>query len=335
MLGRDDGAWPEDPDPAALRVEPLVRRDEGEVIVLRVPGGFPLLDRFALEAMAPPDFEAPGHYRLTAARLQRALQRGHTTAGVVNFLERASGGPLPAPVLGALYRWAETFGAVTIREAILLHTRDAAQMRELTERRRLRETLGDTLNDRTVEVEADRLEALLRRLDYREIIPRLDISDPAPEAFSLDNREAERAAIVAALQVYAHLADALGHPTRPAYALIRRWREALPLPLRDAADRRAEGVIKALHRADPLEMEDHLPQPTGPLLEALEAAIAAGETVEIDYYTAGRAHQTTRCVDPLRLEWRGDVVYLIAYCHLREDQRVFRVDRIERMVNEE
>jgi predicted DNA-binding transcriptional regulator YafY len=78
-------------------------------------------------------------------------------------------------------------------------------------------------------------------------------------------------------------------------------------------------------------MEDHLPQPTGPLLEALEAAIEAGETVEIDYYTASRAHQTTRRVDPLRLEWRGDVVYLIAYCHLREDQRVFRVDRIERI----
>jgi predicted DNA-binding transcriptional regulator YafY len=113
--------------------------------------------------------------------------------------------------------------------------------------------------------------------------------------------------------------------------LIQRWRESLPLPLRDAADRRAEGIIEALHRADPLEMEDRLPQPTGPLLEALEAAIEAGETVEIDYYTAGRAHQTTRRVDPLRLEWHGDVVYLIAYCHLREDQRVFRVDRIERM----
>ena len=331
LLGREDGAWPEEPDAAPLRVEPLVERDEGEGVVLRVPGSFPLLDRFALEAIAPPDPDAPGRYRLTAARLQRALQRGHTTAGVVNFLERASGRPLPAPVLGALYRWAETFGAVTIREAILLQTRDSAQMRELTGEHRLRETLGTTLNDRTVEVKADRLEALLRRLDYREIIPRLELSDPDPEALSLDNEDAERAAIVAALQVYAHLADALGHPTRPAYALIRRWREALPLPLRDAADRRAEGIIEALHRADPLEMEDHLPQPTGPLLEALEAAIEAGDTVEIDYYTAGRAHQTTRHVNPLRLEWRGDVVYLIAYCHLREDQRVFRVDRIERM----
>ncbi|HHS97657.1 MAG TPA: WYL domain-containing protein, partial [Chloroflexi bacterium] len=58
----------------------------------------------------------------------------------------------------------------------------------------------------------------------------------------------------------------------------------------------------------------------------------AGETVEIEYYTAGRGHVTRRRVDPLRLEWRGEVVYLIAYCHLRGDRRVFRVDRIQRLV---
>jgi predicted DNA-binding transcriptional regulator YafY len=77
-------------------------------------------------------------------------------------------------------------------------------------------------------------------------------------------------------------------------------------------------------------MEDRLPAPTGPLLEFLEGAIRERATIEIEYYTAGRAHRTTRLVDPLRLEWRGDAVYLIAYCHLRGDQRVFRVDRIGR-----
>jgi hypothetical protein len=331
LLGREDGAWPADPASAPLRVQPFLERGEGESIDLRVPDALPLLDRFALEAIVPPDPEAVARYRLTPPRFQRALQRGHTAEGVVSFLERASDTPLPVSTLGALYRWAETFGAVTIREAVLLQTRDAARMRQLTGQRRLRETLGPTLNARTVEVEADRLEALLRRLERRDVIPRLDISDPRPDALSPGDRDAERAAIVAALQVYAHLADALGHPTRPAYALIRRWREALSLPLRDAADRRAKDLIDALHRADPLELEDRLPQPTGPLLDVLRAAIEAEETVEIDYYTAGRAHRTTRQIDPLRLEWRGDVVYLIAYCYLREDQRVFRVDRIQRV----
>jgi predicted DNA-binding transcriptional regulator YafY len=109
----------------------------------------------------------------------------------------------------------------------------------------------------------------------------------------------------------------------------------LPLPLRDAVERAVEETLQALHRAAPVEMEDRLPGPVGPLLESLEAAIRERATVEIEYYTAGRAHRTTRRVDPLRLEWHGDVAYLIAYCHLRGDERVFRVDRIEWVENGE
>jgi predicted DNA-binding transcriptional regulator YafY len=131
-----------------------------------------------------------------------------------------------------------------------------------------------------------------------------------------------------ALRVYAHLADALGLPTRPAYALARQWSEGLPLPLRDAVERTVEQTLEALHRAAPLETEDRLPAPTGPLLEALEIAIRERAVVEIEYYTAGRAQRTVRRVEPLRLEWHGEVAYLIAYCHLRGEQRVFRVERI-------
>ena len=232
---------------------------------------------------------------------------------------------------------------------LLLQARDPKLLRELAAQRRIRETLGDTLNARSVEVRADRLDALLRRLAGRGILPRLDLpGSPSPPA-SLPGRERgggedggagdvgpdERAAIAVALRVYAHLADGLGLPARPAYALLRRWSEDLPLPLRDAVERAVEQVLEALHRAAPVDMEDRLPTPTGSLLKSLELAIQERATVEIEYYTAGRAHRTTRRVDPLRLEWRGDVVYLIAYCHLRGGERVFRVERIERVGNGE
>jgi predicted DNA-binding transcriptional regulator YafY len=54
----------------------------------------------------------------------------------------------------------------------------------------------------------------------------------------------------------------------------------------------------------------------------------------IRYYTAGRDATTDRVVDPLRVEWRGPagtpaaVPYLVGWCHLRQDERLFRVDRI-------
>jgi len=338
LLGRDDGAWPTDPAPAALRVAPLLERtDRGTTVIIDAPAGLPLRDRLALEAIVPPDPAAPGRYSLARLDLLHALQRGRTVEGAVNFLERASGEPLPAPVLGTFYRWAEELDRVTVRQTILLQTNAPGLLRDLTSQRRVRETLGKTLNARTVEVRADRLDALLRRLAHRDIVPRIDLGSPSPTGrekpalSTAGEGEGERAVIAAALRIYAHLADELGLPTRPAYALAQRWSEGLPIPLRDAARSRVKDTLEALHRAAPVEMEDCLPEPTGPLLDVLEAAIEKKDAVEIEYYTAGRAHHTTRRVEPLRLEWRGDVIYLIAHCHLRGDQRVFRVDRIERI----
>jgi len=61
----------------------------------------------------------------------------------------------------------------------------------------------------------------------------------------------------------------------------------------------------------------------------IEEALTRREALEIVYWTEGRGRRTQRVVEPRRLEWRGEVPYLIAYCRLRQEERVFRVDRIE------
>ena len=66
-------------------------------------------------------------------------------------------------------------------------------------------------------------------------------------------------------------------------------------------------------------------------LPVIEQAITEGRTLRMTYWTAGREERTTRTVEPYRIEWRGDVPYLVGYCHARMDERVFRVDRIERL----
>jgi len=334
LLGRDEGAWPQDPPAAFLHIAPLLdRSSDGLAILIDAPPGLSLPDRFALEAIVPPDRDSPGRYHLTRQHFLRALQRSHSVAGVVNFLERASGRALSPIVLDALYRWADEFDRVAIRQMLLLQTRDEDLLQELTAQRRIRETLGQTLNARTVEVRADRLDALRRRLAHRDILPRLELpAEDSPAGREIGPvGEGERAAIVAALRIYTHLAHELGLPTRPAHALARRWGEGLSLPLQDAVKGRVNDVLEALHRAAPVGFEDRLPEPIGPLLDKLEAAIEEEAVIEIEYYTASRAHTTVRRVEPLRLEWRGDVAYLVAYCHLRGDQRTFRVDRIERI----
>jgi predicted DNA-binding transcriptional regulator YafY len=201
-------------------------------------------------------------------------------------------------------------------------------LQALTGERRIRETLLETLSARAVRVDASQLEALVRRLAYRDLYPRLDLPPAAAETPAELSAE-ERITLAAALAVYATLADRLSADVRPPHTLASQWRQRLTDAERDAVDRQVERLLAALRRATPGPAEDHLPVPTGETLTALEQAIAEDATVEIRYYTAGRDHVTQRHVDPLRLEWRGDVAYVIAYCHLRQAQRVFRVERIE------
>lgn len=335
LLGREDGRWPVDPPPPSLKVAPKPvdhGREEAFRFEVAEPGGssaagltWPL--RFRLEAVVPPDPEAPGRYWLSRRIFQQALQRGHSAAGILDLLEEIAG-PLPPLLVGALHRWEAEFGRVALRQVILLETRDPELLQELTSRRRIRETLMETLSPRAVRVDASRLEALVRRLTWRGFIPQLDLAEGGPP--SSDELSAEdRAIIAAALRLYAHLAEELGVPSRPPHTLVRRWEEGLDVAGRDAAERRVDQVLERLRQVAEPEDAYNLPVPTGPLLDELEEAIAAGATVEIDYYTAGRDHRSVRRVDPLRLEWRGDVAYLIAHCHRRSDQRVFRVDRIQ------
>jgi hypothetical protein len=293
--------------------------------------GLTLVQRLHLERYAPPDPANPDAYELTAPNVLSACQQGDTVAGLLALLEAAAG-PLPPLLVATLYRWAATLEQVRVRHVVVLETRDAALLQTLTRQRSIRELTRETFSARVVRVDAAQLDALLRRLARQGIIPEVEVPAGAGAergASAEYSAPDERAVIAAALHVYAHLADVLGAPVDAPHALAQTWQRALDLPQRDAAERLAAAVLSALQRAVPPETDDHLPAPTGPLIETLETAIAQETTLDITYYTAGRDHTTRRRISPLRLEWRGDVVYLIAYCHLRQDERIFRVDRIE------
>jgi proteasome accessory factor C len=64
------------------------------------------------------------------------------------------------------------------------------------------------------------------------------------------------------------------------------------------------------------------------MLAALEEALAQHVQVRLDYLSASRDESTSRVVDPIELlDWQGRR-YLRAWCHLAEDHRTFRTDRI-------
>jgi proteasome accessory factor C len=67
-------------------------------------------------------------------------------------------------------------------------------------------------------------------------------------------------------------------------------------------------------------------------LPKLQQAAAAGKTVTFVYYSIGRDEELGRTVDPYGLLLVGDEWYLIAFCHLRQAVRTFRVSRVRSRV---
>jgi proteasome accessory factor C len=64
------------------------------------------------------------------------------------------------------------------------------------------------------------------------------------------------------------------------------------------------------------------------VLEALRTAVGAHRRVRLDYYTYGRDERTRREVDPRAVVAHDGAWYLRGWCHLAEDERSFRVDRV-------
>lgn len=66
----------------------------------------------------------------------------------------------------------------------------------------------------------------------------------------------------------------------------------------------------------------------GEALGAVRRAVEDRERIEVEYYSAGRDEVTTRRIDPEQLFNAMGNWYVVAWDHLRDEEREFRVDRI-------
>jgi predicted DNA-binding transcriptional regulator YafY len=76
-------------------------------------------------------------------------------------------------------------------------------------------------------------------------------------------------------------------------------------------------------------------QTLGPLLEQLRGAVRETRQVEMTYASYTDPEGRRRAVDPYGLVHRAGWWYLVGYCHLRQDLRTFRVDRISELTTGE
>ncbi|TMW70695.1 helix-turn-helix transcriptional regulator [Alteribacter natronophilus] len=67
------------------------------------------------------------------------------------------------------------------------------------------------------------------------------------------------------------------------------------------------------------------------VMPAIIPAISDNRTIRVTYYSIHRDEKTERELDPYYLVPREGHLYVIAYCHLREVVRVFRLSRFEKV----
>jgi proteasome accessory factor C len=116
-----------------------------------------------------------------------------------------------------------------------------------------------------------------------------------------------------------------------AVALVAAGSALLSVPGADPSGPLARALTKlssSLGHAPDAGVEVRLPAVRGDVLDELRRAAHDHHQVRIGYYAYGRDEQTTRVIDPHRVRSEDGQWYVSAYCHLAEDERLFRVDRI-------
>ncbi len=137
-------------------------------------------------------------------------------------------------------------------------------------------------------------------------------------------------------KVWIHYADFFSRPLRlsPAQglALLASSEGLLSMPGSepDGPLARALAKLASTLGVAPDEVVDvELGAAEAGLLQQLRRAADEVTEVEIDYYSYGRDEHSTRLIAPWRVRSTEGAWYVEAWCHQAEDERVFRVDRIE------
>lgn len=269
-------------------------------------------------------------WRFTSASLRRALDEGRTAEEIEAGLAEVVEGALPQALTYLIADAARRHGRVRVAPAgCVVHSEDTALIAEIAVRREL-SGLGLRRLAPTV---------LLCRAAPAEALAALRANGYAPAAETEDGA----VGVERAVRIRAGGGEGV-HAEGP-----RAAGPSLPWPRRpgEAADARGPAPVADL-AGRLLAAPDHEPHPNPPRggpaygtateeildgyakgltltdVRQLAHALDAGEPVTIEYVAAS-GNRTVRTVSDLEM----DPPLLYAYCHLREDDRVFTLSRIQ------
>ena len=98
--------------------------------------------------------------------------------------------------------------------------------------------------------------------------------------------------------------------------------------LKDAQKDWASAVEEQMSAYNPQAMDT--PQ-TNRFIQDLQNALYEKKTLEIQYRSLKSEQSTQRKIEPVHMYFAGMYWYVVAFCHLRDAYRIFRVDQIENL----
>lgn len=154
-------AWLNETPPADDEVRvPLVVQPDG---ILEVPHSTDRYHRFQAARISealPVTSKRPFRYRITPSSLEQAQEQGITPDRILQFLETASGRPLPAGVKRGINRWGERGVEGKLDSVVVLRVREAGILETLRQNPKTRDYIGESFGDLVVSIRADQWPAL-------------------------------------------------------------------------------------------------------------------------------------------------------------------------------
>jgi predicted DNA-binding transcriptional regulator YafY len=137
----------------------------------------------------------------------------------------------------------------------------------------------------------------------------------APLLFDMEEKKALLQAAVFAKEAGYPSSEALGNATSK---------------LKMYSNQEQESILN--HHLAGFEVINRMVNPSiQPILAELEQAVEKEFSVEIDYRTGREEQPKNRMIDPYGMVYWNNKWYTVAFCHLRNEIRSFRVDRILRI----
>ncbi|MGP4043523.1 helicase-associated domain-containing protein [Streptomyces sp. 2A115] len=283
-------------------------------------------------------------WRFSPGSVRRALDAGRSADDIAADLAAVAPGPLPQPLSYLISDTARRHGRVRIAPAAcVIHGAEPALLAELTVHRKLA-GLGLRQLAPTVLVSRTSLDKTLAALRAEGYAP---VAEAADGTVRIEKAERRRAAASVPSP-----RSASSRSASPGSASFRSARGTpgtqRPAAARAELDRASAGGLRALAvklRAAPPTSPEVDPDPDNGIpfgtdteeiiachasglsltdVRQLAHAVDVGGTITIEYVAASGSH-TVRSLSDLDL----DPPYLQAWCHLRNDERVFTISRIQ------